>query len=156
MFLEFSDHLDRESSQMALTQDLEQSLLFQHKNFAVLCSFPIGECTILLSRQQIPLNCPPSTNENLNRRFHRLWINKVWWERDKYLPICNGSCRNEMSNRAATIWTTGLNAAVKTGPRFFTPHDIPTKQSPDPAIPCFHTNHQLYIQYFNISILCTY
>lgn len=51
------------------------------------------------------------------------------------LPIWSCSCRMGISNIAAIIWTKGLNAAVKTGPRFLTHHDIPTTHKPEPTIP---------------------
>lgn len=37
---------------------------------------------------------------------------------------------------ATMIWMSGLNAAVKRGPFFFTHHDIPTKHKPEPTAPC--------------------
>lgn len=54
------------------------------------------------------------------------------------LPRWSCPCKIGMSIMAAIIWTRGLNAAVNTGPFFFTHHDIPTKHNPDPTIPCIH------------------
>lgn len=58
--------------------------------------------------------------------------------RRNYLPRWSPSCRRGISNMAAIIWTRGLNAAVKTGPFFFTHHDNPTKHKPEPTIPCIN------------------
>lgn len=43
-----------------------------------------------------------------------------------YLPRWSCSCKKGISIMPDIIWTRGLNAAVKTGPLFFTHHDMPT------------------------------
>lgn len=85
-----------------------------------------------------------------NIRFHNLALilyenTAASWE--KYLPRCSGVCKRGTSNKPESIWTSGLNAEVKTGPRFLTHQAIPTKHSPDPTIPCHQKNKAKWLHF---------
>lgn len=105
---------------------------------ASLCSCPTEECISRWWQWPTQASCSTTAaaeetvqqitdSKHINRQF-LVFVNI-------HLPIWSCSCRMGISNIAAIIWTRGLNAAVKTGPRFLTHHDIPTRHKPEPTIP---------------------